>query len=89
VQRLRRRGLSGGALVFVTGRPDEPTVAALHLLARDYHRTVVMAATQHDNDAILQIRHAGAVVVLAGPGATWAPAWREAMERAWSTATAG
>jgi uncharacterized protein (DUF58 family) len=89
VQRLRRRGLSGGALVLATSRPDEATVAALHLLGRDYYRTVVMAATQRENDAILQMRRAGAVTVLAGPGAKWAPVWREAMERAWSTATAG
>ncbi len=89
VQRLRRRGLSGGALVFVTGQPDQPTVPALHLLARDFSRTVVMAATQHDNDATLQMRNTGAILVLAGPRSAWAAAWRDAMEHAWSTATAG
>ncbi len=89
VQRLRRRGLAGGALVLVTGRPDEPTVAAFRLLSRDYHKTVVMAATQHDNEATLQLRRGGAIAVLAGPAAKWAPAWREAMEHAWSTAAAG
>ncbi len=89
MHRLRRRGLSGGALVLVTGRPDLASVPALHLLARDFTRTVVMAATTHDNDATLQMRLTGSVLVLAGPGSNWAPAWREALEQAWSTATAG
>ncbi|MGD2051384.1 MAG: DUF58 domain-containing protein, partial [Acidimicrobiia bacterium] len=89
MHRLRRRGLSGGALVLVTGRPDMGSVPALHLLARDFTRTVVMAATQTDTDATLQMRMTGTVLVLAGPGSAWAPAWREALEQSWSTATAG
>lgn len=89
VGRMRRSGLSGGALVMVTGTPDDADVAVYRVLGRDYGKTVLMAVAQRDNEAILQFRRAGAVTVLVGAAAKWAPAWREAMERTWSTATAG
>jgi uncharacterized protein (DUF58 family) len=89
VSRMRRSGMSGGALVMVTGTPDDTDLAVFRMLSRDYLKTVLMAVAQKQNEAILQLRRAGAIPVVAGVGATWAPAWREAMERAWSTATAG
>ena len=87
--RMRRSGLAGGALVMVTGTPDESDLELFRVLGRDYLRTVVMSVAQKENEAILQLRRAGAITVLAGVGSSWAPVWREAMERAWSTATAG
>jgi uncharacterized protein (DUF58 family) len=89
VARLRRNGLAGGALVLVTGAPDDGAVAVYRMLGRDYLRTVVMAVTQRDNEFTLSFRRAGAITMLGSPGTGWGPAWREAMERAWSTATAG
>ena len=89
VARLRRGGVSGGALIMVTGRPDEANLAAYRLLSRDFLRTVVMAVTQMPDEAILQFKRAGALTVVTGHDTRWAPAWREAMERSWSTATAG
>jgi uncharacterized protein (DUF58 family) len=89
VARMRRSGLAGGALVMVTGAPDEADLDVYRTLGRDYLRTVVMSVAQRENEAILQLKRAGAISVLAGVGSSWAPVWREAMERAWSTATAG
>ena len=86
---LLRGGLAGGALVLVTGSADEEDLAVYRILSRDYVKTVVMAAAESETEAILQLRRVGAIPVLARPGAAWSPAWREAMERAWSTATVG
>ncbi|HEX9854600.1 MAG TPA: DUF58 domain-containing protein [Acidimicrobiia bacterium] len=89
VARMRRTGLSGGALVMVSGAPDDAELAVYRLLGRDFLRTIVMAVAQRQNEAILQFQRAGVITVLTAPGSRWAPAWREAMERSWSTATAG
>jgi len=89
VRRLAREGLSGGALILVTGQPDDEDLMAYRMLSTRYLRTMVMSVSQNPNEAILRLEQVGAVTVMARPGASWAPAWREAMERAWSTATAG
>jgi len=89
VTRLRRTGVGGGALVIVTGRPDEGVMAALRALSTDFTRTVVMAVTTPDDEALTQLPRTGAVAVGVGPAAAWAPAWRTAMELSWSTASAG
>jgi hypothetical protein len=89
VGKLLRGGLAGGALVLVTGTADEDDVDVYRILSRDYLKTIVMSVAENENEAILKLRRVGAIAVLARPGAAWAPAWREAMERGWSTATAG
>ena len=87
--RLVRGGIAGGALILVTGAPDDEDLAALQMLGADYLKSIVMSVAQADNTAILRMKQAGAVTVQARPGASWAPAWRDAMEQAWDTATAG
>jgi uncharacterized protein (DUF58 family) len=89
VARLRRGGVGGGALVIITGIPDEGALAAYRVLAKDFTRTVAMAVTPPSADAMLMFQRAGAVTVAVGPEAPWAPAWRTAMELSWSTASAG
>lgn len=89
VSRLRRNGLAGGALVLVTGTPDEAAVAVYRMLGRDYLRTVVLAVTGKENEAMLAFQRAGVINIIGTPGASWGPVWQEAMERSWSTATAG
>ncbi len=89
VSRLRRSGVGGGALVVVTGTPDEGVLGAFRALAQDFVRAVALAVVERPGDALLALQRAGAVVVAAGPTAPWAPAWRTAMELSWSTATAG
>lgn len=89
VGRMRRSGMAGGALVLVTGTADDSHLAVYRTLGRDYVRTLLMSVTQKSNDVIIQFRAAGAVVVESASTTKWAPAWQEAMERAWSSATAG
>lgn len=87
--RLRREGLSGGALVMITGVLDSDGVAVFKTLSRDYYKTIVMTVSERDNEAMHQVQRAGAVAVASGPASHWAPSWKDAMEKTWSTATAG
>jgi uncharacterized protein (DUF58 family) len=89
VSRLRRAGAGGGALVLVTGVPDEALLAAYRSLARAFARTVVLSVDAHSGDSLVALRRAGAITVSVDPTSPWAPAWRAAMELAWSSATAG
>ncbi len=89
VSRLRRTGVGGGALVLVTGVPDEGILAALRVLSADFTRSVVMAVTAPSDEALVAVRRSGSVAVGVGPDAPWAPAWRTAMELSWSTASVG
>ncbi len=84
--RLRRKGVGGGALVFVTGNPDEGAMATVRLLGRDFSRTIVMVVGDADAGTETALRRAGAVTVVAGPDGRWAWGWRIAMEAAWSIA---
>jgi hypothetical protein len=86
---MRRSGLAGGVLLLVTGAPDEQDLAVYRMLGRDYLRTVVMSVAHDENEAILKFRRGGVIAMTATPTASWAPIWRQAMEQAWSTATAG
>ncbi len=87
--RLRREGLAGGALVMVTGILDSDGVAVFKTLSRDYYKTIVMTVSERENTALSQVQRAGAVAVASGPASKWAPAWKDAMEKTWSTASAG
>lgn len=87
--RLRRDGLAGGALVMVTGILDGDGVSVFKTLSRDYYKTIVMTVSERDNEAMHQVQRAGAVAVASGPASHWAPSWKDAMEKTWSTATAG
>jgi uncharacterized protein (DUF58 family) len=89
VTRLRRSGVGGGALVVVTGVPDEGVLGAFRVLAQDFARTVVLTVAERPGDALIAFQRAGAVTVSAGPGSPWSPVWRTAMELSWSTATLG
>ncbi len=89
VTRLRRPGMSGGALLLVTGQIGDSHLALYRTLGRDYTRTMVLAAGGEVDGAAMQLRQAGVVVVQAPRGTRWASAWQEALERTWSTATPG
>ena len=89
VGRLRRSTLAGGALVMVTGTPDESALAVYRLLGTAYSRTLVMSSATSSTTSIQSLQRGGATTIVSTPGLPWTDPWREAMERAWSTATAG
>ena len=90
VSRMRRRGIGGGALVMVTGEPDDQDVAVFRAMTRDFNRTIVLTVEDKTDDAeVAAFNRAGAVTVVAAPGTAWGPVWRDAMERTWSTVTVG
>jgi uncharacterized protein (DUF58 family) len=89
VARLRRQGVGGGALILVTGIPDDGVLGAYRILAKDFTRTVVMAVADRPGETTGTFQRAGAVTVYAGPSGAWAPAWRTAMELSWSTEPVG
>ncbi len=85
--RLRQRGLAGGALILVTGTPNENHIAVWRAIGRDYTRTVVMATDTQPNENLSRFTNAGVVTVASARGTRWTAAWSETMEKAWSTAT--
>jgi uncharacterized protein (DUF58 family) len=89
VSRLRRQGVGGGALVIVTGIPDDGVLAAYRVLAKDFTRTVVMAVGDRTANDAGTLQRSGAVTVMVGPDSNWGPAWRTAMELSWSTVSVG
>lgn len=89
VAKLRKSGMAGGVLVLVSGPPDEAVLGAYRIIGRDFYRTVVMSVGDRTGEAILQFARGGASTAVAPATGSWAHAWREAMERAWSTASAG
>jgi uncharacterized protein (DUF58 family) len=87
--RLRRTGVTGGVLILVTGVPDDPVLGMYRALGKDFYRTVVMSSGSESDDALVQFARAGATTVSSRSPEHWAPAWKQGMERTWSTATAG
>lgn len=86
VGRLLRHGGGGGALVLVTGTPDEGLRGAHRLLAGQFSQTIVMAVTDDPDTAASRLQGIGAVTVTIGTQGRWAPSWRAAMEVTWATA---
>ena len=89
LSRLRRNGLAGGVLVMVTGVPDDPVLGMYRILGNDFYRTIVMSSGPSSGDALVQFARTGATTILSQAPDRWAGAWKQGMERSWSTATAG
>ncbi len=87
--RLRRTGVAGGVLVLVTGVPDDPVLGMYRTLGNDFYRTIVMSSGSESDDALVQFARAGATTVSSQSPDHWASAWKQGMDRTWSTATAG
>lgn len=87
--RLRRTGVAGGVLVLATGVPDDPVLGMYRTLGNDFYRTIVMSSGSESDDALVQFARAGATTVSSQSPEHWASAWKQGMERTWSTATAG
>jgi hypothetical protein len=89
LSRLRRNGTTGGVLVMVTGIPDDPVLGMYRILGNDFYRTIVMSSGPGSDDTLVQFARAGATTILSHASERWAGAWKQGMERSWSTATAG
>lgn len=85
-QRRRAEG-NGGVLVMVTGVLDDAAAQAFRALEGDYDRKVVLSSG--GDSAIAGLARTGVITVPSRPGSEWAFSWANAMERTWSTATAG
>ncbi len=88
----RGRQGTGGVLLMMTGVPDDPALAAFRTLDRDFDRRVLMAVgddQETGTSALLGLARGGVNTVFGAPGTPWARTWKQAMERSWSTATAG
>jgi uncharacterized protein (DUF58 family) len=81
-----RRGTRGGALVMVTGIPDQELLAAQRLLGRDFGRTIVLSVSETPSSTLVQFQRIGAVTVHVAPHEPWAPAWLQGVRNAWATA---
>jgi hypothetical protein len=81
--------MSGGVLVMVTGVPDQIALDVYRALGKDFYRTIVMSVGDQKAPEIQQLSRVGVTTVASSPSSSWAPAWREGVERTWSTATAG
>ena len=73
VTRLRRQGVGGGALVIVTGIPDEGALAAYRVLAQDFARTVVLVVADRPGDACSPSSEPGPSPSMHGPGQPLGP----------------
>lgn len=82
--RLRHTG-RGGALVLVTGKPDEDILGVQRLLSAQHRATVLMAATSQPGPLISAFQGVGVRTVIAAPHETWAQPWSQAVGRTWST----
>ena len=89
LSRLRRNGMAGGVLVLVTGVPDDSVLALFRTLGQDFYRTVVMSAATDSTPLLDSFGRTGATTIASAIPDRWAPAWKQGMERSWSTATAG
>jgi uncharacterized protein (DUF58 family) len=85
----RGRDGTGGVLLMMTGAPDDGAIQAFRSLDRDFDHKIIMSAARSASSALGGFGRSGVSTVVARPGERWAGAWKEGMERSWSTATAG
>ncbi len=92
--RLQRTG-RGGALIIVTGTPDDDLLSAQRMLSTDYPSTILLSVIDDGSKQAISatgldgFQHAGAVTVTITPEESWAPAWVAATNRSWATASPG
>jgi uncharacterized protein (DUF58 family) len=84
-----RQGGKGGALVLVTGSPDEDLLGVHRHLASQHRVTILMAASSAPNRLVPAFQRLGAKTVIPGADPNWAPAWSQTMGRTWLSASAG
>ena len=86
--KLRQNG-RGGALVLVTGSPDQDLLGVHRHLGSQHRVTVLLAASSAPNSLISAFQRLGAKTVVPGLDPNWAPAWNQTIGRTWLSASAG
>ena len=84
-----QRGGRGGALVMVTGIPDNGLLAVAQLLTRNYSSTVLMAVAQQTSATLASFQQGGTLTMSIQPEGSWADAWLSTTSAPWPTASAG
>jgi uncharacterized protein (DUF58 family) len=79
--RIRRQS-RGGALVLITGTPDEEILAVIRLLSQHYRVGVMLAAADRPGRVLNLVQQLSIKTVVAGTGETWAHAWAQSLGRA-------
>lgn len=85
----RGRDGTGGVLLMMTGAPDDAAIQAFRSLDRDFDHKIIMSASASNASPSGGFGRFGFSSIVARPGERWAKAWRDGLERSWSTATAG
>jgi uncharacterized protein (DUF58 family) len=84
-----QRGGRGGALVMVTGVPDDELLAVAQLLTRNYSSTVLMAVAEQTSVTLASFQRGGTLTMSIRPEGSWADAWLKVKSAQWPTASAG
>ena len=64
---LMRRRARGGALVLITGVPDQELLAAQRLLSKNYGRTLLLTVSETTTTSTIQFQRAGVTTMAIGP----------------------
>jgi uncharacterized protein (DUF58 family) len=84
-----RNGGRGGALVIVSGTPDDELLAVAQLLTRNFGSTLLMSVAQHISPNIAGFQRGGTLTMAITPDGSWAKAWLDSTKAAWPTVSAG
>ena len=84
-----QRGGRGGALVIVTGTPDDELLAVGQLLTRNFASTLLMSVAEHVSANVAGFQRGGTITMAITPNGSWANAWLNATKAPWPTASAG
>lgn len=86
--KIRQKG-GGGALVIVTGVPDQSLINVQQLLSGDYPTTVLMTSADSSTPTLVGFHRLGVTTVAITPEGSWAQPWLAAMRSSWTTASVG
>jgi len=84
-----QNGGRGGALVIVSGTPDDELLAVAQLLTRNFASTLLMSVAQHISPNVAGFQRGGTLTMAITPDGSWAKAWLDATKAAWPTVSAG
>ena len=84
-----QRGGRGGALVIVTGTPDDELLAVGQLLTRNFASTLLMSVAEHVPANVAGFQRGGTITMAITPNGSWANAWLNATKAPWPTVSAG